>query len=142
MPHDHAAEEIARHVRSLPLFAGCSDRQVRRLAALARITSIRAGKLVMLERHRGEQFHVIVEGRARVARGDEEVALLSSGDLLGEIGLLEQVDRTATVIAHTALKMLSFDTAGFRALMEEHPEVAARIRAAATARRTPIVEAP
>lgn len=137
MAHDRVADEIAHHVRSLPLFADCSKRQVRRLTALARITTIRADKLVMLERHRGEQFHVIVDGQARVVRGGEQVARLSTGDLLGEIGLLEQVDRTATVIAETTLKLLTFDTVGFRALMDEHPDVASRIQAAAATRRMP-----
>lgn len=128
---------VEEHLRTLPLFDGCSDRQLRRLAEFARITVIRAGRLVMLERHRGEEFHVIVDGIARVSRGNDDLAELTTGDLLGEIGLLDQVDRTATVTAETPLKLLSFDDDGFRLIVDEHPEAAARIRAAAAARRQP-----
>ena len=128
---------IEAHLRGLSLFAGCSARQYQRLAQVAQLTTLREGRLVMLERHRGEQFHVIVDGHATVSRGDQDVATLRAGDLLGEIGLLDQVDRTATVTAASTLKLLTFDASDFRDLIEQIPEVATRIRAAAAARREP-----
>ncbi len=130
---DTTTADISR----MALFAGCSPRQLRRIRQLGETRRVRSGELLMLERFRGEEFHIILAGRARVAHGGEPPIILSAGDFLGEIGLLEDVDRTATVVAETPMRLLSFDAEAFERLMASDTAVAERVRAVARARVAP-----
>lgn len=121
-------------LRAVPLFEGVDDRHLRSVAEQAERVSVPAGELLMLERFHGEQFLIIVEGSASVRHGSQEVARVGQGDFLGEIGLLEHADRSATVVALTPMKLLVIDEGGFQDLLRENPEVAARVQREAALR--------
>lgn len=121
-------------VDQLAIFDGCSPRARKRVAALAEITRAKAGDVLTLQRYAGALFHVVIDGTARVEIGRQPVGKVGPGDPIGEIGLLQGRDRSATVIAETPMRLLTFDADGFGRLMAEHPLIAERIRDAARAR--------
>lgn len=115
-------------MRAFPLFEGVSDARLVQLVERAQPISVRAGELLMLERFRGEQFLIVLEGLATIRHGEQEVATVGAGSFLGEIGLLQDTDRSATVVARTPMKLLALDEPAFRALLDDLPEVGRRIR--------------
>lgn len=120
-------------LRSFPLFDGVEDEHLRRFAERAETLTAPEGELLMLQRFGGEQF-LVREGTATVYGGATQIATVSSGDFLGEIGLLQGADRTATVVARTPMKLLVLDEEGFRDLLQDVPEVGGRIREEAALR--------
>ncbi|MBW3665570.1 MAG: cyclic nucleotide-binding domain-containing protein [Actinobacteria bacterium] len=118
----------------LPLFEGVKRSSLAAIAQQAQQVRARPGDLLMLERFRGAQFLIILEGTASVRRGQTEIAAVGRGDFLGEIGLIEGSDRSATVVAQTPMKLLAFEGAGFRRLLDGVPAVGRRIREEAAAR--------
>ena len=121
-------------LRSFPLFYGVDTRRLRKLLDNAQQVSVQGGELLMLERFHGEQFLIVLEGTASVHRHDDLIAAVGPGDFLGEIALLQGTDRSATVVARSAMKVLVFETVDFRSLLDELPEVASRIRERAVLR--------
>lgn len=121
-------------LRSFPLFDGVEDDHLREFAERAETVTAPEGELLMLERFRGEQFLLVLEGTATVHRGATHIATVGPGDFLGEMGLLQRSDRTATVVARTPMKLLVLGEEGFRDLLRDVPEVGRRIREEAALR--------
>jgi len=84
-------------IRGLPLFELCSKRDLRRIAALADERRLEPGTELIREGEPGTEFYVVVEGEIEVRRGTRRVARLGAGSFVGEIALLRDVPRTATV---------------------------------------------
>lgn len=120
-------------LRRLGPFEGCTPRELRRIAALGERWTMRAGQLLLMERYRGEQVHVVLEGTAAVSRRGRPVAVAGPGSVLGERGVLFGGDRNATVITQTTVRFLTFGREEFHRLMREHPRVAERIHELAAA---------
>ena len=83
-----------------------------------------AGEAIAREGDSGVGFFVIEEGQARVSIGDDDVAELGPGDYFGEIALVAQTDRTATVTANTDMRCLGLTSWEFRPVVEGNPDVA------------------
>ena len=116
-----AAAELLRRV---PLFAGLSDRELQSVATSARARRFAPGETVAREGESGVGFFVIEEGAARVSVGGQEVGRLGPGDYFGEIALIADSDRTATVIAETELRCYGLTRWEFRPLVETNASVA------------------
>ena len=86
-------------LKSVPLFAGCSKAELRRLASIADEIDLREGTVLTREGRIAHEFFVLIEGTVRVTKANRKVADLGSGDWLGEIALLTRAPRTATVTA-------------------------------------------
>ncbi|MBW3665803.1 MAG: cyclic nucleotide-binding domain-containing protein [Actinobacteria bacterium] len=126
-PHMDALEAVQ-------LFEGVDEKHLRAVAERAQSLSVREGELLMLERFHGEQFLIILEGSASVRHGSQEIATVGPGDFLGEIGLLQHEDRTATVVARSRMKLLAIDEEDFQKFLRDIPEVAQRVRREAALR--------
>ena len=77
----------------------------------------------------------IEEGEAEVIRGDQTLATLGSGDYFGEIGLLEDDRRNATVIARSSMRLLTLDQWDMKRLEKAIPSAAEKIRETVRSRR-------
>jgi CRP/FNR family transcriptional regulator, cyclic AMP receptor protein len=75
----------------------------------------------------GREFFVIVEGKVEVTRGGKRVAMRGGGEFVGEIALLEQTPRTATVTAKTSLRVFVLTNRDFRSLLDESPGVERKV---------------
>jgi CRP/FNR family transcriptional regulator, cyclic AMP receptor protein len=109
---------------AVPLFAGLSKRDLRRLAGSMRERTFTEGKDVLSEGEGGVGFFVIVDGEARVSVRGREVRTLRAGDHFGEVALITGETRTATVTAGPGLRCLGMTAWDFRPWVKEHPDVA------------------
>jgi CRP/FNR family cyclic AMP-dependent transcriptional regulator len=121
-------------LRDVPLFAECSRRDLAGVATLMEDVSFAAGVVLMREGEPGRAFVVIVEGTAKVTRRGRRVTDLGPGDFAGEIALVSNVPRTATVVASTPLRALVIADRPFRQLLQEQPAIAVKVMRALAAR--------
>jgi len=117
-----------RLLEEVPLFHGCTDAELARVAKLARdVVSYSDGSTLIYEGALGDEFLLLVEGRAKVQIQGHEVSILRPGDYFGEIALLNQSARTATVVAEGPMRALVFDEGAFAAMLDEVPAVRPRV---------------
>lgn len=122
----NAKIELLKHV---PLFAGCSKAELKELALSADEIDLREGYVLTREGRPGREFFVLVEGTARVTRNGRTIAELGAGDWFGEIALLTQRPRTATVTATSPVRTLVVTDRSFRRVVESMPSIAVKILA-------------
>jgi CRP/FNR family transcriptional regulator, cyclic AMP receptor protein len=114
-------------LRSVPLFSACSNRDLGRIATLAEEIDVPEGKALTQQGEPGREFFVIVDGSARAAIRGKGTAALGPGAFFGEMSLLDQGPRSATVTATTDMRLLVLDSRSFSSLVEETPGVARKI---------------
>jgi CRP-like cAMP-binding protein len=119
--------ELLSHV---PLLAHCSKRELARIATLADLVEFPEGDTLMREGTPGAEFFVIVDGWARVTRRGRKLAELGAGDWFGEIALLSDTPRTASVVAGSPLQTLVLTRPGLSALMHDVPSIGTKVLAA------------
>jgi ATP-binding cassette, subfamily B, bacterial len=130
----------AARLRALPAFAAMSDDVLARLAACFGSEHHPAGSTVVEEGQAGDKFYVIVRGTADVVQaapdgGERLLRVLQDGDFFGEIALIDNVPRTATVRARTSCLLLVLAGDDFRRVLQSSPELRAIFERAAHARR-------
>ena len=113
------------------IFADCTAEQLRRLDSLATVVTVPAGRDLTVQRSRGKEFGIIVEGVAAVVIDGREVARRRAGDHYGEMALLDDpmhsMARRATVTTTGTTKVAAMTVAEFRMVLEDMPAVAQRI---------------
>ena len=114
-------------LRSVGLFAGMPDRDLDRIAQQMREVRHPAGAEITVVGHEGVGFMVILDGQAKVSTQDGRTRTLGPGDHFGEMALLDQGGRSATVTAATDLLMAAIAEWNFKPFLMEHPEVAYRL---------------
>jgi CRP/FNR family transcriptional regulator, cyclic AMP receptor protein len=121
-------EKVAM-LQSVPLFADCSKRELRKIASIAGQRSVRSGACLIREGGRDREFMVIVDGDVRVSRMGRKVRDLGGGTFVGEIALLCDTPRTATITANTDTTLLVISDRAFRKLMRATPTISEKIMA-------------
>jgi CRP/FNR family cyclic AMP-dependent transcriptional regulator len=114
-------------LRRVPLFAGCSKKELELLATIADEIDLRESSVLTREGRPGREFFVLVEGTVDVTQGDEKVGDLSDGDWFGEIALLTNAPRTATVTATSPVRVLVITDRAFRQVVETTPSIAVKM---------------
>jgi CRP/FNR family cyclic AMP-dependent transcriptional regulator len=114
-------------ISRVPLFSRCSKRQLIEIAQLADEIDLPAGRTLTKEGTNGREFFVILEGSAEVRRGGRVIASLCGGDFLGEIALVTDVPRTATVTTTTPVRVLVVPTREFRQLLRTSPDIQGKV---------------
>jgi MFS family permease len=113
-------EEAFRLLRELPLFAPLPLAMVENLSHRLTPVEAKAGTPVVREGEHGEHFYVIAAGRFDVANSAGEFPALAAGDVFGEIALLRDVPRTATVTARTDGQLYALDRDAFQTAVSGH----------------------
>jgi CRP-like cAMP-binding protein len=117
-------EEAVDHLRRVPLFNSLSERQLKRLARDFKERGVRSGTpLVKQGTMSGVEFFVIVEGEASVTVDGQEVGRLGPGDHFGELGLIGEQVRLATVTAEGPMRCLTMAAWDFRKFVQGSPDV-------------------
>ena len=111
-------------IKRVPLFADLDARELRTIAASMKERTFDAGDTVTQAGKGGVGFFVIDEGSAKVSVGGKEVRTFGPGDYFGEIGLIADVDRTATITAETELRCYGMTFWDFRPLVETNASIA------------------
>ena len=111
-------------IRRVPLFSDLTDRELKAVAGSMKERTFKAGDTVMQEGKGGVGFFVIDDGTASVSVGGQERGKLGSGDYFGEIALIADIDRTATITADGDLRCYGMTFWDFRPLVEGNASIA------------------
>jgi CRP/FNR family transcriptional regulator, cyclic AMP receptor protein len=114
-------------LKRVPLFAGCSKGELRELAKSADELDIREGTVLTREGRPGREFFVLIDGTARVTKSGKKVADLGAGDWFGEIALITNSPRTATVTATSPGDVLVITDRRFHSVVETMPSIALKV---------------
>ncbi len=126
--------DVVESLSRVPLFAGIQGRELERLARIMRESKFAEGEAITSEGESGVGFFVIEDGNATVSRRGEILRTLEPGDHFGEIALIDEGPRSATVIATTDLRCRGLAAWEFKTFVLEHPGVAWTLLATLVAR--------
>jgi CRP/FNR family cyclic AMP-dependent transcriptional regulator len=104
---------------AIPIFSELSPEEAKRLATFATETSAAEGQILMKEGDYSVELIAIEEGTADVIQGGKKIAALKTGDLIGEMGLLERRPRNADVIASSPMRLIKLTHWEIRRMSEE-----------------------
>lgn len=113
-------------LRGVPFFAPLPERALERLARSSSLVAVAAGDEVCREDDEGDHFYLIESGEADVIAHGRKAASLAAGDFFGEIALLRDVPRTATVVATSDVVLRTVERRYFLAAVTGHGEAEAQ----------------
>jgi CRP/FNR family transcriptional regulator, cyclic AMP receptor protein len=114
-------------LKRAPLFQGLSKKDLTDLARVTEDMELAQGAVLCKEGDTGQEFFVILDGDIEVTRNGKPVAVRGGGDFVGEIALLEDTRRTATVTAKTPLRVFVLTRQDFRRLVDQNREVERKV---------------
>jgi len=115
------------HLASVSLFSACSQNELVAVARASDEVDLPEGRVLCEQGEIGREAFVILDGTAEVRRNGKKVATLTSGACFGELALLDNGPRTATVVATTELKVLVIGAREFAALVSEVTSIAHKL---------------
>jgi CRP-like cAMP-binding protein len=118
------AQDKAAALAALPLFAGISPESLDRLAGVAGEQDFAAGQFVVRQGQVGTGLYVILSGSVRVLRGADELARLGVGEFFGELSVIDQQPRNASVQAAEPTAVLALASWDLLGLLESDPQLA------------------
>jgi|SRR5215210_6834091 len=124
-------------IRKVPLFAHCSKRELEQIARIADEIDLGEGKEMTRQGDPGREFFVLLEGGADVRKNGRRINTLGSGDFFGEIALVSNTPRTATVTATSPVRALVVTDRAFRRLLQDSPQIQAKVLQALAERLAP-----
>jgi len=113
-----------RILTSVPIFAPLPGGSLEHLATRLVPLRVDAGTVIVREGDAGDRFYIVAEGTVDVSQYDRTISELSAGDHFGEIALLRDSPRTATVTARTDAVLYALDREDFLAAVTGHPQSA------------------
>ena len=111
-------------LKKVPLFAGLDNKELQQIAASMRERKFKAGDTVTQEGAGGVGFFVVEQGQADVSVGGESKGSVGPGDYFGEIALINESPRTATLTARTDMLCYGMTPWDFRPLVETNSTIA------------------
>ena len=117
------------HLKQATLFRTCSRKDLQKVARRSEDRRVAAGTTIVSEGESGNEFFVILEGTASVSRQGQKVATLGPGGTFGELALLVDAPRNATVAADTDMQLVVVGQREFTALLDELPGFARKMLA-------------
>jgi hypothetical protein len=121
-------------LRGTPIFEPLPPATLERVARNSVHSDVPAGRVLIREGDVGDRFYVVASGQAEVTTGGRRVAMLGPGDYVGEIALLRDVPRTATVTALGDARLLTVERDEFLRAVTGHETAHATARSAAAGR--------
>jgi CRP/FNR family cyclic AMP-dependent transcriptional regulator len=128
---DHGSA-VAR-LADLDTFPGATSADLEEIVSSGQVVSVPQGWSVIWDRTPADKAYVILDGSVEVRRGDELVATLAAGQVIGEVAILNRKLRSATVTAATPLTVLHFTREAVERLYAENAAVQIALRASARA---------
>ena len=110
-------------IRGVWLFERCTNKELDALASLATLLDLPAGKVLARQGQQGEEFFVIVSGKAEATRQGVTIGTLGAGSFFGEMSLLERLPRVATVTTSEPTTVLVLTATAFDKLVASMPSV-------------------
>ena len=112
---------------SIQLFARCGGKELEQMAMLMDEADVPAGRVLMRQGQHGDEMFIIGSGRVSIERDGKVLRERGAGDTVGEMALLSEGPRTATVTAVEPTHLFVLGHRQFHSLMEDHPSVRLQI---------------
>jgi CRP/FNR family cyclic AMP-dependent transcriptional regulator len=119
--------DLVNVLKTIPLFASCSQTELRRIAAIVKEVEFDAGQTICREGDTGVGLHVVLEGETGVQIGGRTRRKLGAGAFFGEIALLDGGPRSATVVAETPVRTLSIPSWSFKTMLKAQPNLSLKM---------------
>lgn len=110
-------------LRSVPLFEKLGGRQLEAVGRVADTVDLPAGKVLMRQGDMGAEMFVLVAGGAQVERAGREAIDVGPGTILGEMSLVAEAPRVATVTLTEPSTLIVISHRDFHALLDDSPEI-------------------
>jgi CRP-like cAMP-binding protein len=137
-----ATPNIANTLGNVPIFSGCSKRELGIIARASKEVKHKEGTVIAREGERGIGLFLILDGQCKVTIGGKTKARLGAGDFFGEVALLDGGPRTATVTAVSPVRLVGITGWVFRGLLMEHPTIALKTLEAVAGRLRSVSKEP
>ena len=118
-----ARDEKLEHLKRVPLFARMGHRDLERIGQLADEIELGLDQLLTEQGKSGSEFFIVLDGRMTVLQDKRPVSHMGPGDFFGEIALVEERPRTATVRTDGISRLLVINHREFHELMDEFPAI-------------------
>jgi len=112
---------------SVPLLSGCNKKELRQIVNLGTKVKVRDGEVLTKQGRPGREFFMVLDGKAQCLVDEAKVASFGPGDYFGEMALLDQGPRHATVIAEGPMNVLVLESREFWALLERAPSISKKL---------------
>ena len=116
-------DEKIRHLQKVDIFADCTRKQLKAVAAISRVIEAPTGTVLTRAGEPGEEVFFILDGAAMVEVTRRKRVRLLPGEFFGEMSLLDGEPRSATVRAETDMRLLVILRRNFQSLLSEVPEL-------------------
>jgi CRP/FNR family cyclic AMP-dependent transcriptional regulator len=128
-PSSSSRDPIASRMRLVSLFAHLTDPELARIAAVSRPRSYPRQSVILFESDPGDALYVVLRGEVKVVLTGEDgreviLSILKDGDFFGEMSLIDDRPRSATVVATVDSELLVLRRDDFQACLEENPRIA------------------
>ena len=125
---DHLVTELS-FLENVPIFADLEEPDLKKIEKLGLRKKYKKGNIVVLEKEMGAALFVIISGKVKIVRTDEDgreviLSIFGPGEFFGEMSLLDGLARSASVVALTKAELFMIHRRDFLKLVNEHPQVA------------------
>jgi CPA1 family monovalent cation:H+ antiporter len=134
-------KRVGDELGKIPLFQGLSAKQLKAVDGLVTTIDVASGRELIRQGEAGREFIVVVAGEAEVRRDGEVIAVRGPGTFFGEMALLLDRPRSASVVARTPMTIDVIDRHDFRRLLDEFPDLYAPLLEATAQRLAELEEA-
>jgi CRP-like cAMP-binding protein len=120
MPHE---DFLAR----VPIFSACTPEEIAAVAAATQESFFQPGQIVVTQGTPGQAFYLVMEGQVEYVRDGNVLGTFGPGEFFGEMSLLDEAPRSATVRAVEPTSCLMLSSWDFKALLMKKPEIAIKL---------------
>lgn len=117
----------AEFLSKVPLFQSCTAEEIRAIADIAQESDFEAGQLIITQGTPGQAFYMILSGRVEIIRDGRSLGAYGPGDFFGEMSLLDNAPRSATIRALDPTRCLMLSSWDFKTLIEKTPSIAVKL---------------
>lgn len=122
-------QESIRILRGVPIFADIDEHELAKIARVGARKKYKKGSIILLEEEAGTALFVIVSGKVKIVRTDDEgreviLSILGESDFFGEMSIIDGLARSASVVAITKADVFIIHRQDFIDLLHEYPVVA------------------
>ena len=122
-----SGKSTVSHLKNIPLFSECSAKELGLVVKNSKERVLKAGTVIMDQGQTGREAYVILEGTATIKRNGKKIGTAKTGAVIGELSLLDNGPRTATVTADSDVTLLVVTERGLKATIENIPAISRKL---------------
>jgi len=111
----------------VPIFASCTPEEISAIVEVAQESYFQPGQIIVTQGTPGQAFYLILSGSVEILRDGTSLGAFGPGDFFGEMSLLDQAARSATIRALEQTVCLMLSSWDFKAVLERHPSIAIKL---------------